>query len=573
MSRRSPVRGHLMVLEGPDGVGKSALGAAVAHELRRRGEVVRELAFPGHAPGSLGRAIYALHHSLPPCAVSALAMQALHVAAHLDAIEKVICPSLARGETVVLDRYWWSTLVYGLEAGCHERPLRQLLAAEHMVWAGIRPLLSVLVRRAGLDAQLQSVVKRYDVLAAKEAQISPVMVLDNDSSVLAGASRILEAWKECLQASPDRGSDPAPRVVSVEAPVRGSRTASGTSSLLPLRPTAAYDTLWRFASERLSVFYRRVEGASPPWTSDPVLLIYKFTNVYRAADRVSQYLIQRIIYGPDHPSDPEEIFFRIMLFKLFNRIDTWEALERSLGLISVRTFSEATYARILASFMEQDRPIYSAAYIIPPVAARSTSERKHVGHLRLLRGMLDDGLPDRICRAPDLQTVFSLLRDYPGIGDFLAYQFAIDLNYSGLVNFGESDFVVPGPGALDGLSKCFSHMGGLPPAEVIRFLRDRQEAEFCRLGLPFDGLWGRPLQLIDVQNLLCEVGKYARVRHPDLVGISGRSRIKQKFRAQRELPVPWFPPKWGLNELVSRWLVAQGSLRNNYAVAADKTKA
>ena len=63
------------------------------------------------------------------------------------------------------------------------------------------------------------------------------------------------------------------------------------------------------------------------------------------------------------------------------------------------------------------------------------------------------------------------------------------------------EFVVPGPGARDGISKCFNDLGGLSEVEIIKLMADRQESEFERLGLEFRSLWGRPLQLIDCQNL------------------------------------------------------------------------
>ena len=44
----------------------------------------------------------------------------------------------------------------------------------------------------------------------------------------------------------------------------------------------------------------------------------------------------------------------------------------------------------------------------------------------------------------------SRLYQYPTIGDFLAYQYITDLNYSTLTNFTEMEFVVPGPGAKHG---------------------------------------------------------------------------------------------------------------------------
>jgi hypothetical protein len=61
--------------------------------------------------------------------------------------------------------------------------------------------------------------------------------------------------------------------------------------LEPLKPTVVFETYWRFAAERQAIFFRRLEGRPAPWTDDPILQQHKFTNAYRASDRVSQYLI------------------------------------------------------------------------------------------------------------------------------------------------------------------------------------------------------------------------------------------------------------------------------------------
>jgi hypothetical protein len=84
---------------------------------------------------------------------------------------------------------------------------------------------------------------------------------------------------------------------------------------------------------------------------------------------------------------------------------------------------------------------------------------------------------------------------YPGIGPFLAFQYTIDLNYSSMMDFDESEFVVAGPGALDGISKCFADSRGRSAEDIIYWMVDNQEAEFRRLGLDFPGLFGRRLQL------------------------------------------------------------------------------
>ena len=309
-----------------------------------------------------------------------------------------------------------------------------------------------------------------------------------------------------------------------------------------LRTTAVYDTYWRFAAERQAIFMRRVAGEAPPWTEDPILTTHRFTNAYRASDRVSQYLIRNVLYEGDQRT--EEIFFRALLFKMFNRIETWEELVAKFGMPSWSLFDFERYARLLDAVLERRATLYSAAYIMPSPAFGNV--RKHRNHLRLLEHMMRDGAPSRISGARSLQEVFEILRGYPSFGDFLAFQITIDLNYSNLIDFPEMQFVMAGPGARDGIRKCFADTADLSEADIIRVMSERADLEFNRLGLRFHRLWGRPLQLIDCQNLFCEVDKYARVRHPDVLGVSGRTRIKQKYAINLS-PLPqWYPKKWGL---------------------------
>lgn len=309
-----------------------------------------------------------------------------------------------------------------------------------------------------------------------------------------------------------------------------------------LKPTPVFETYWRFAAKRQDLFMRRVNGGPQPWTDDPILRDHRFTNAYRAADRVSQYLIRNVIYHGSAVG--EEVFFRILLFKLFNKIETWEEITARLEFPSWKTFQFERYAQVLDSMFERGERVYSAAYIMPSPNYGNT--RKHRNHLQLIMHMMEDGAPRRIARAQSLREVFEIFRSYPSLGDFLAFQFAIDLNYSELINFSEMDFVVAGPGARNGIHKCFIDMAGLCEADVIRIVTERTEEEFNRLGLKFQTLWGRPLQLIDCQNLFCEVDKYARVAHPEFSGVSGRMRIKQKFRPNSKSLPQWYPPKWQL---------------------------
>lgn len=323
-------------------------------------------------------------------------------------------------------------------------------------------------------------------------------------------------------------------------------TARSRATLGRRRPPRSrrelYLAYWRFAAERHDIYERRLEGQPEPWTDDEILQRYRFCNAFRASDRVSQYLIRDVVYGLCG-LDGRDRFLRTVLFRLFSKPSTWELIEAQCGPVRADTFDEPRVATVLDEAMEGGCTLYTSAFIL--CANRAYGHpRKHRNHLALVLQMLDDRLPERIHDARSLGEVYSLLRRYPLIGPFMAYQLAIDLNYGPDLGFSEDEFTMPGPGAIRGLGKVFVDLGDYSPQDAIHWLVERQATVLEEVGLPPPTLRGRPLQAIDCQNLLCELDKYARVRFPHL--LSDRRRIKQVFAPAGELPDPVFPPHWDL---------------------------
>jgi hypothetical protein len=342
----------------------------------------------------------------------------------------------------------------------------------------------------------------------------------------------------------------APVRSSVLSVILGSRqhAAAGWPKRLviadrELCATPVFDTYWRFAAARQAVYLARLSGHEAPWTTDDILQRYRFTNSFRAADRVSQYLIRHVIYSPGAAASSEDMVFRVLLFKIFNKVSTWETLESVVGTVSWDDYQFDVYASALDAAALRG-PIYSPAYMMPPPRLGERDKRRN--HLRLLEQMMRDGLGHRVTAADSLEAVFETLMSYPSMGRFLAFQFTIDLNYSTVLSRSEDEFVVAGPGAVDGIRKCFGPQSRGIEAQIIKYMTETQQDHFDRLGLSFNGLFGRQLHLIDCQNLFCEVDKYARVAHPEVRGHSGRTRIKQTFRRNRERLEAFFPPKWDL---------------------------
>jgi len=554
------VPAQLLIFEGPDGSGKTTLSLRLVEWLTSQRQRARYVSFPGRVDGSLGGLVYDIHHRPEQYGLHGLdpaAQQLLHVAAHIDTLQKTIIPALEFGEIVVMDRFWWSTIAYGKVSGIDNEPLKLMIDLELYYWSHFRPTAVFLLKRAKPGRNEHSpqihglIAEAYSNLEKSECGKYPIHSVPITDSVDESFDRILSVRqlrtlvKTRARLTSHQGTLP----LQSEPPLSSLKVPTIFAKLSPAIPSEVYDTYWRFAAKRQDVFFERAHQAAPPWTDDPILLHFKFTNAYRASDRVSQYLIRNVIYAGDQ--SPEELFFRILLFKMFNKIETWQLLETELGPLTAAAFDLHLLDEVLTSAMARKQSIYSAAYIMPS-GGKHGDAKKHRNHLSLLRNMLSDRVPLKISHMKKMRDVFELLLSYPMIGDFLAYQYATDLNYSTVTSFSELEFVVPGPGARDGIRKCFKDLGGLNEADMIRMVADKQQVEFERLGIEFKSLWGRPLQLIDCQNLFCEVDKYARHAHPAVVGITGRTRIKQVFRSSAIPIAYWYPPKWGLNELIKQ---------------------
>jgi dTMP kinase len=188
--------GQLVVFEGLDGVGKSTLSRTLLRSLRQEGIPCEGASFPGQEPGTLSSHIYRLYHNPQRFGINAVnhdAIQLLLTAAHIEVIESRVLPALGRGRIVVLDRFWWSTWVYGRASGVSRPALKHLLALEQLAWAGVVPTTVFLVTRSDTGENAPGRIPRlrtrlatlYRSLARREASLGryPVSILANDDSI------------------------------------------------------------------------------------------------------------------------------------------------------------------------------------------------------------------------------------------------------------------------------------------------------------------------------------------------------------------------------------------------------
>ena len=130
----------LIVLEGPEGVGKTTQIRMLAEWLVAAGRTVVAVREPGGTP--LGDAIRRLLLD-PESDIVPRAEGLLFMASRAQLVEREIRPALDAGATVLLDRFFLSTYAY--QVAGRGLPHEQVDAANRMAIGDLRPDLTVLL--------------------------------------------------------------------------------------------------------------------------------------------------------------------------------------------------------------------------------------------------------------------------------------------------------------------------------------------------------------------------------------------------------------------------------------------
>ena len=126
-------------------------------------------------------------------------MQLLHIASHIDAIESVILPELRAGNSIVLDRFWWSTIVYGSVYGANVDSLKKLIEIEKIHWEEFLPACIFYLKRQNplkpsTIINWDELLEAYENLVLKEKNSSRIELITNESSPEDTLSQIIKAY-------------------------------------------------------------------------------------------------------------------------------------------------------------------------------------------------------------------------------------------------------------------------------------------------------------------------------------------------------------------------------------------
>jgi dTMP kinase len=191
MAHREPGRGLFVVLEGPDGSGKSVQARTLAERLRGRGLAVTLSREPGGT--ELGEQVRHIVNDPGPMPRGPKADVLLYSAARAQLVAEVIGPALAAGDVVVCDRYVTSTMAYqGYGSGMDRDLLAQI---GEWVTDGLQPDLVVL-----LDVRPQTGLDRRAAGSADEL----TRWEDESRFDLGFHARVREGYLQMAAADPSR---------------------------------------------------------------------------------------------------------------------------------------------------------------------------------------------------------------------------------------------------------------------------------------------------------------------------------------------------------------------------------
>lgn len=323
---------------------------------------------------------------------------------------------------------------------------------------------------------------------------------------------------------------------------------------------------WAFVCLRQQAWHRRHVLGLPrsEWTADPVIARARFTNVYRALDRGTQYAVGEVL--ETRAADREVAAAALLIYRLFNRIPTFEALNPAIGYMVHNDKGDAAAwaTAALRALRAKGDKLFTGAYQAPSVPnPGGLDAEENLGRAVAEIAAAAPGVA-RLAASPagSMDRLYTELLSLPGFGRFMAYQAAVDMTYpvrawggAPLAPNADPDaWCQPGPGAERGLLRVGVVGGRAEKLKAMQRLRATQRAAFASLGLdfpfarrlcgtsaPHEGWEEVELGLPDIEHSLCEFHKYMR--------ISEGGHVKSVYPPEPEAGV-WRPqfktlPAWG----------------------------
>lgn len=299
----------------------------------------------------------------------------------------------------------------------------------------------------------------------------------------------------------------------------------------------------KYITRRYRIHVKKdVQHLQPPFTKDPILQEYKFTNIRREHDRETKWLIDNITNN-DFLTYRQKLLNCIM-FRMYNKHETMEIMGAPFQFEGIWHITDAKRRLVKYAELNPDYLFFTKAFMTSGMK-RLLNETFHKESfppatvLRFCKRLNENGFMRELMACKTQEEVYNKLKTLNGIGEFLAYQMFVDFTYIDEFPFSENEFTIAGPGCRDGIDFLFEDKNGMTYEECLFWIRDNW------YNIPI--LWGldrwfdpeeemvdlrhydRRMNVMSLENCFCEFSKYNKI-----ILKKGKPRIKYKFDPKKK---------------------------------------
>lgn len=265
--------------------------------------------------------------------------------------------------------------------------------------------------------------------------------------------------------------------------------------------------LLAFMLERHQIYLRRMSGQPWPWTADPILQQYKFTNVYRELDRVTAWI--RTHWREPYADSPN-LWFAMALARQINWPETLAEIDFPV------TWDPKRVLKVLRARRARGDKVYTGAYMLRcDIQGPEGGDKPFYTVMRVLQPVWERNQHANIWRGDgDLRTIEQVTKWFMlnhGWGGFLSYEVATDLRHTRYLRHAPdiNTWANAGPGALRGLNRVHGRPLKAPSSDVQAL--EEMRWLLRELQQQWPPSW-QALELRDIEHSLCEFDKYERTR-------------------------------------------------------------
>lgn len=279
-----------------------------------------------------------------------------------------------------------------------------------------------------------------------------------------------------------------------------------------------------YLHERESIRLKKERGEPPPWTEDPILGGYKFTNILRINDRTTQWVLNNW-YRPNRGAEPKIQALNCAIFRYFGTMEFAEAIGYQ------KEFDPYHLINTANNMMAAKKKVFTGAYIITNGGIRAPKQEVVVYNYLTPFWQNVDHVIYAAEKTNSWESVCKAMIKLPGFGAFMGKEVALDMLLNPFLEncHDRLSWSPVGPGAIRGLNRLMgrpvdaplNQTNGLAEMKDIltQLSQQRMFADWMpRLGVDFG--------VTDVQFSLCEVDKYLRVKNNE-------GRPRSKYNANR----------------------------------------